>query len=225
MGEVYAAHGREPIAEKFFMPTTLPIAAAGERRPKGAKGLPANVKAAIRALVWGVENDEGPNPSSLAEAAKAGDMKADTLRRWLARPETRAAIADERTSFLAWATSANAAVLSAIRDYGSNEAAKVRAIALLEEMAGLRSAGTAVQVNVQTNVSNGQFRGYHYAPCDRPVIEAKAEPARIDRPEHPNVVSYRQREARDFADDRRREEEERLSFARVFDPGPGYFRP
>jgi hypothetical protein len=63
------------------MPTTYPIAAAGDRLPKRARPLAVGVKAAVKALVWGVESDEGHRPATLGEAAVAGSMKPDTLRR------------------------------------------------------------------------------------------------------------------------------------------------
>ena len=118
------------------MPTTYPLAAAGQREPKRARSLAAGVKAAVKALVWGVKGDDGRKPASLTEAAAAGEMRPDTLRRYLHRADVRGLIADERNAYLAWATSANAQVLALIRDCGTNEAARVRAVLALEEMAG-----------------------------------------------------------------------------------------
>ena len=94
------------------MPTTFPLVSAGERQPKRAYPLATGAKAAAKALVWGVESDEGRRPASLAEAAIAGSMKVDTLRRWLHRPDMRSLIAEEKKAFLAWATSANAQALT-----------------------------------------------------------------------------------------------------------------
>jgi hypothetical protein len=200
------------------MPTTVPIAVAGDRRPKRAPPLPSDVKGALRSLVWGADGTEGRNPASLEEAAKAGDMKPDTLRRWLHRPEARSFIADERNAYLAWVTGANAQVLALIRDSGTNEAARVRAVLALEEMAGLRQRpGLSVNVGVQTNIATPI--GYAYEPCNRPTIDAEpatptptidAEPATptptidaepiIERPLAPTVVEYRRREAETAAE-------------------------
>jgi hypothetical protein len=84
------------------------------------------------------------------------------LRRWLHRPEARAFIADERNAYLAWVTGANAQVLALIRDSGTNEAARVRAVLALEEMAGLRKApGVNVNVGIQANIA-GPRLGYAY---------------------------------------------------------------
>lgn len=135
------------------MPTTVPTAASGDRTPKRAYLAPG-VKEAVKALVWGAAGieGEGRNPATLAEAAAAGGMKPDTLRRYLHRPDVRNLIADERSSFLQWATSANAQVLAAIRDNGANEAARVKAVVHLEEMAGLRERG-GVAVNVTNQIA------------------------------------------------------------------------
>jgi hypothetical protein len=131
------------------MPTSLPVAASGDRQPKKAPSLAPAVKAAVKALVWGAAGleGEGRNPATLAEAAAAGGMKPDTLRRYLHRPDVRNLIADERNAYLAWAMGGNAQVLAMIRDFGQNEAARVKAAVHLEEMAGLRErSGIAVNV-------------------------------------------------------------------------------
>ena len=187
------------------MPTTVPIAAAGERRPKRAPSVPADLKGALRTLVWGSEGTEGRNPASLAEAAAAGGMRPDTLRRWLHRPEARAFIADERNAYLAWVTGANAQVLALIRDSGSNEAARVRAVVALEEMAGLRQRpAVSVSVGVQNNIGSPIAGGYAYEPCNRPPI-IDAEPTTLprdagrplERPLSPTVLEYRRAGSRD----------------------------
>ena len=70
----------------------------------------------------------------LGEAAAAGSMKPDTLRRYLHRLDVRALIAAEKKAFLAWATSANAQALMGVRDTSVNDAARVRAVLALEEL-------------------------------------------------------------------------------------------
>jgi hypothetical protein len=145
-------------------------------------------------------------------------MKPDTLRRWLHRPEARAFIADERNAYLAWATSRNAQVLALIRDAGQNEAARVRAVALLEEMAGLRERpGVSVNVGVQANV---QAVGYSYAPCDRPKpATIDATPARaIERPLPDTVLAHRKREAETAVEIAADNEAKRQALAPIFRP-------
>jgi hypothetical protein len=71
------------------MPTTLPIAALGERQSRRARSLDAGVKAAVKALVWGVEGNEERQPASLEEAAATGEMRPDTLRRYFTAPTCR----------------------------------------------------------------------------------------------------------------------------------------
>jgi hypothetical protein len=143
------------------MPTTYPIAAAGDRLPKRAHPLAVGVKAAVKALVWGVESDEGRRPVTLGEAAAAGSMKPDTLRRYLHRLDVRALIADEKKAFLAWATSANAQALIDIRDTSVNDAARVRAVLALEELEAPRDGrGTNVTVNTAVGVGPVIRPGY-----------------------------------------------------------------
>jgi hypothetical protein len=127
------------------MPTTYPIAASGQRLPQRARPLGAGVKAAVKALVWGVEGDDGRRPVTLGEAAAEGAMRPDTLRRYLHRLDVRALIADEKKAFLAWATSANAQALMDIRDTSANDAARVRA--------GLRSRSSKARATGRASPS------------------------------------------------------------------------
>jgi hypothetical protein len=133
------------------MPTNYPIAASGERLPERARPLGSGVKAAVKALVWGVDGDSGRRPATLGEAAAAGSMRPDTLRRHLHRPDVRALIAGERKALLAWATSANPQALMSIRDTSLNDAARVRAALALEE---LETPKQGPGLNVNVGVSN-----------------------------------------------------------------------
>jgi hypothetical protein len=85
----------------------------------------------------------------------------------------------------------------------------VRAIALLEEMAGLRERpGVSVNVGVQTNIAGPQLVGYAYEPCNRQTIDA--EPATptptieaelvTERPLPDTVIAYRRYEAKAAAE-------------------------
>jgi hypothetical protein len=161
------------------MPTTFPLVSAGERQPKRARPLATSVKAAAKALVWGVESDEGHRPATLAEAAAAGSMRVDTLRRYLHRPDVRAVIADEKKAFLAWATSANAQALTSIRDTSVNDAARVRAVLALQELESPRDGkGISVTVNNQTNVATQIRPGYVVRlPSDLTLASSETLPA------------------------------------------------
>jgi hypothetical protein len=155
------------------MPTTYPIATAGERLPKRARPLAAGVKAAAKLLVWGVEGDEGRRPATLGEAAVAGSMKPDTLRRYLHRLDVRALIADEKKAFLAWATSANAQALMDIRDASANDAARVRAVLALEELEAPRDGkGVSVTVNSSVAFKPGYIIKLREPPAASPEPEA-----------------------------------------------------
>ena len=121
--------------------------ASGKRLPERARPLGTSVKAAVKALVWGVDGHDGRRPATLGEAAAAGSMRPDTLRRYLHRPDVWALIADEKKALLTWATSANAQALMAIRDCSLNDAARVRAVLALEELESPKQ-GSGVTVNV-----------------------------------------------------------------------------
>jgi hypothetical protein len=62
------------------MPTNYPIAASGKRLPERARPLGAGVKAAVNALVWGVDDNDGRRPATLREAAAAGSMRRQRLQ-------------------------------------------------------------------------------------------------------------------------------------------------
>jgi hypothetical protein len=131
------------------------------------------VKAAVKALVWGVESDEGRRPVTLGEAAAAGSMKPDTLRRYLHRLDVRALIADEKKAFFAWATSANAQALMDIRDTSTNDAARVRAVLALEELEGPRDGkGVSVTVNNAVAIRPGYIIKLREPPAASPEREA-----------------------------------------------------
>jgi hypothetical protein len=167
------------------MPTTYPIAAAGDRQPKRAPPLAAGVKAAVKALVWGIDSDEGRRPATLAEAAAAESMRPDTLRRYLHRLDMRALIVDEKKGFLAWATSANAQALTNIRDTSANDAARVRAVLALEELETPRD-GRSVSVVVNTAVGLAPIKpGYvvRLPPDLMPALPAGEAPPRSPEPE------------------------------------------
>lgn len=53
--------------------------ASGKRLPERARPLGTSVKAAVKALVWGVDGHDGRRPATLGEAAAAGSMRPDTL--------------------------------------------------------------------------------------------------------------------------------------------------
>jgi hypothetical protein len=161
------------------MPTVYPIAAAGERLPKRARPLAAGVRAAVKLLVWGAEGDEGRRPATLAEAAAAGSMRVDTLRRWLRRQDARNLIAAEKRALLAWATAANPQALMSIRDTSQNDAARVRAALALEELEAPRDGkGISVTVNNQTNVATQIRPGYVVRlPSDLTLASSETLPA------------------------------------------------
>ena len=197
------------------MPRNIPLGTTGAHTKRPGR-VPKGVRAALKAFVW-----EG---ATLEAASAIAGLTIDTLQRWLKRPEVIAAIREERRAFFGWIVGTNAQALAAIRDLGSNDYARVRAVQLLEEMAGERKVPGGPQVNVNNQVNAlsalppdyrfppGYRRGpgYTYASCDRPepkTIEAVRE---VERPPHQSVIEHRQRvEQHRLEDEARRRQEER----------------
>jgi hypothetical protein len=164
------------------MPRVYPIAAAGERLPKHARPLGASLKAAARLLVWGFPDGDGHRPATLVEAAAAGSMRPDTLRRYLRRPDMRALIASERKALLAWAMGANPQALMSIRDTSLNDAARVRAALALEEIGEPRQ-GSGVTVNVsQQTIAGVAIRPGYVIRMPAEIAPPEAFPAEDAEP-------------------------------------------
>jgi hypothetical protein len=111
------------------MPISAPVAASGSRSPSGRpRRIPQSVKAACLMMI--------EEAVDFITAAKANELKPDTMRRWLHRPEVVGFLRRERAAFREAVCSANDRVLAQIRDkVDGNAMARVQAVRTLEGMA------------------------------------------------------------------------------------------
>ena len=117
------------------MPENHPIVSSAAREPeKRPRPIPAKVKAAIRYLVRGHDDDADARPMNLLDAAKAAGITPYVLRRYFDRPTVIAFLRAERRSFREMLCSANEASLRDIRDLAENSMARVAAIRQLENL-------------------------------------------------------------------------------------------
>jgi hypothetical protein len=111
------------------MPISAPVAASGLRSPaRRQHRIPQSVKAACLMMI--------EEPADFLTAAAANNLKPDTMRRWLHRPEVISFLRRERAAFREAICSANDRVLASIRDkVDGNAMARVHAVRALEGMA------------------------------------------------------------------------------------------
>jgi hypothetical protein len=136
------------------MPISAPVAASGSRTStKRQHHIPQSVKAACLLMI--------EEAVDFVTAAKACDLKPDTMRRWLHRPEVISFLRRERAAFREAICSANDRVLAQIRDKtDGNAMARVHAVRALEGMAEEASirptnAQPGVTIRVVTIVQQG----------------------------------------------------------------------
>jgi hypothetical protein len=109
------------------MPVNLPFAASsGRDLSDKPRRIPKSVQLACLDMIHqGID---------FVAAAKAHDLKPDTLRRHLTRIETLGFIRQQRAAFRAALCSANEFYLAAIRKNSANAMAQTKAISILEQI-------------------------------------------------------------------------------------------
>ena len=109
------------------MPVNLPFAASSPRELSDKpRPIPKSVQLACLDMIHqGID---------FVAAARANNIKPDTLRRHLSRGETLAYIRRERAAFRQSICAANEFYLAAIRNNSENEMARTKAISLLEQI-------------------------------------------------------------------------------------------
>lgn len=117
------------------MPDHPPLACSAPREPtKRPRPIPAKVKAAIKLMVRGADDDPDAKPLGLLEAARAAGMHAFVLRRYLDRPTVIALLRSQRRAFRNELCATNESHLADIRANSLNAMAKLGAIRTLEEL-------------------------------------------------------------------------------------------
>ena len=122
---------RDPAGGKFVArAASVPFAASGPRVPtKRPRGIPPAVQAACVKMIW-----EG---CDRVEAARTSNLKPDTLRRWLHRPEVVSFLLKEGNAHCQAICAGNVHTLAQIRDAADgNQMARVASVKTLELIRG-----------------------------------------------------------------------------------------
>jgi hypothetical protein len=155
------------------MPDHPPIASSAPREPnRRPQPIPAKVRAAVRAMVWGADDDPDAKPLNLVDAAKAAGIAGYVLRRYLDRPGVIAFLRSERRVFREAICAGNEGALRTIRDGAANTMSRVAAIRQLEQMEAeedARPTGNPAGLTIRI-VAAG-------APEPPPVVDVTPEPA------------------------------------------------
>ena len=183
------------------MPRPAPFLTAGSREPRRPTRIPPAVRRAIQHLVGG--HPETGAQLGFIEAGKLEGNRPDTMRRWMYEPSVRALIKAQRAALLDVICAPNPLALAAIRDRpDGNDAAKVRAVVALEEMAAADdSQSEPGQASAQSFVINiverpsvtieGRSSGPFLAPREArsPAPPAALEPIEeLKLPPSPNPI-------------------------------------
>jgi len=114
----------------------FPIRSSSPREPnKRPRPVPVKVRSAIRAMIYGAENDPAAKPLNVVEAAKAVGLTPFVLRRYFERPQVLSLLRAERHAFRELLSSTNEYSLATIRDTSPNHMARCAAIRQLETLA------------------------------------------------------------------------------------------
>jgi hypothetical protein len=115
------------LGKSLAMPVSLPFAASsGRDLSNKPRRIPKSVQLACLDMIHqGID---------LVAAARANNLRPDTLRRHLHRVETLGFIRRERAALRAALCSSNEFYLASIRNSSQNEMARTKAIALLEQI-------------------------------------------------------------------------------------------
>jgi hypothetical protein len=125
---------RAPCRTVRRMPKVHPIAASGTRELKRPRRIPANVRDAIRLMVYGRPDDADMAPIGFIEAAKDCGIAPDHMRKYLDRADVRALLLSERRTFRTTICGSNELALLRVRDTAANSMAVVASVRALEEL-------------------------------------------------------------------------------------------
>jgi hypothetical protein len=108
------------------MPVSVPFAASGRELSDKPRRIPKSVQLACLAMIHqGID---------FVAAARANNLRPDTLRRHLTRIETLGFLRQQRAAFRAALCSANEFYLAEIRANSANAMAQTKAISILEQI-------------------------------------------------------------------------------------------
>jgi hypothetical protein len=131
----------------------------GTKDPVRRQPIPREVKAAINAMIYGLETDPDGRPLDLASAARAAGIAGFRLRRWLHKPNVIGYLRAQRRAFREQICAGNEAALARVRDTSENgmvTVAAVRALEAIDAEDGGRSANQSppgVVIRITNSVS------------------------------------------------------------------------
>jgi hypothetical protein len=126
----------------------------GTRQPARRQPIPREVKAAINAMIYGLETDPDGRPLDLASAARAAGVAGFRLRRWLHKPNVIGYLRAQRRLFREQVCAGNEAALARVRDTSENGMVTVAAVRALEAIdaedggrpVNAQSGGVAIRI-------------------------------------------------------------------------------
>jgi hypothetical protein len=192
----------------FEMPTSQPVRASGSHEIQRPRPIPAKVKEACLAMIYGPA-DAGDNavPVDFIEAAKLCDIRPNILRKWLHKPAVVQFIRRERAAFRVAICAANEFALRRVRDTSENGMAVIGAVRGLEDLDVAEvqhSRGTQQTPGIVIVISPPNTAPEPMSATIEHTPHVDAKPGRADdarsscrRPSQPR--KYDQQTARDFA--------------------------
>jgi hypothetical protein len=112
-----------------------PIVSSGPREPdRRPRSIPLKIKAVVRNLIWGRDNDPAGMPMDLISACAAAGVKPFVARRFLDRPQVIAHLRAELRKRREVDRCGNSAALRKVRDSSENAMAVVNAARALDGM-------------------------------------------------------------------------------------------
>jgi hypothetical protein len=157
------------------MPTSQPVRASGSHEMRRAQPIPARVKEACMAMIYGPPGDAEPVPVDFIAAAKLVSMRPNILRKWLHKPAVVQFIRRERAAFRVSICAANEYALRRVRDTSENGMAVISAARRLDDLHDrevVQSRGTQQTPGIVINI-------LQRAP-PAPIIEARPAAAAIE---------------------------------------------
>lgn len=147
---------------------------SGPREPAKPQPIPRAVKAAIHAMIYGLESDPDGRPLDLASAARAVGIAGYRLRRWLHKPNVVSYLRAQRRLFREQVCCGNESALKRVRETALNGMAVVAAVRALEQIDSedRGTAGANASPGITIRICNVAPRPPIDVTPQRPVIDA-----------------------------------------------------
>jgi hypothetical protein len=149
---------------------------ASDRALRRPRPLPPRVELCCRLMIYGDPNaGDDAKPLDFVAASKLAGVQPHLMRKWLNDARVIEFIRRERSAFRRFLCSSNERMLAHIRDHGANDAARVRAVGMLETIdaaAVTQSRGQAQTAGVVIQIVQASAP----RPEPKPVATLEHEP-------------------------------------------------